>query len=154
MVTFMTQETRLSVLLGAGFSKWAAGLPVAVELFDFAIEPFGVLDDRKMNVVRLAKNAWDQEHPEGLAEQFIAHAIAASHDIRSALLWYIARRLSEPYIWKEWHAGKWRRHVLMIDENRKHERSGVTRARDFLEYEYQVPLSHHLEDTNKQLSLL
>lgn len=105
---------------------------MAAELFDFAIEPFGVRDDRKMKVVRLSKNAWDQEHPEGLAEQFIAHAIAASHDIRTALLWYIARRLSEPYIWKEWHAGKWRRHVLMIDENRKHKRSGVTRARDFL----------------------
>jgi len=132
MVTLMAKATRLSLLLGAGFSKWAAGLPVAAELFDFAIESFGVRDDRKIEVVRLAKSAWEQEHAEGLVEQFIAHALADSPNIRTAVSWYIVRRLSEPYIWKEWHAGKWRRHVLMLDENRKNERAGVTRARDFL----------------------
>ena len=132
MVTLMAQSTRLSVLLGAGFSKWAAGLPVAAELFDFAVERFGVRDERQFEVVRLAKNAWDQEHAEGLAEQFIVHALAGSHDIRTAVIWYIVRRVSAPYIWKEWHAGKWRRHVLMIDENRKYERPGVTHARQFL----------------------
>jgi hypothetical protein len=132
MLTLMKQATRLSVILGAGFSKWAAGLPVAAELFDFAIEPFGVSDDRKIEFVRLAKQTWDQDHAEGVVEQFIAHALAGTHDMRTAVSWYIVRRFSEPYIWKEWHAGKWRRHVLMIDENRKFERAGVMPARDFL----------------------
>jgi hypothetical protein len=132
MMDLITQEEKLSVLIGAGFSKWAAGLPVASELFDFTIEPFGVRDERQMRIVRLAKNAWDQEHPDGLAEQFIAYAMSTSRQLRTAVLWFIARRLSEPYIWQEWHSGKWRRHVLMIDENRKYERPGVTLARDFI----------------------
>src|SRR5262249_52164727 len=71
------------------------------------------------------------QHPNGTSEEFIAHAIAHK-ELRSAVIWYITRRLSEPYIWQEWHAGRNRRHVLMIDENRKLQRPGVTRARDFL----------------------
>ncbi len=120
------------MLLGAGFSKWAGGLPVVAELFDFAIEPFGLRDERKIQIVRSAKEAWDAEHAKSLAEQFIAHALAGQPDIRTAVSWYIVRRLSDPYVWREWHAGRWRRHVLMVDENRKYERLGVTRARDFL----------------------
>lgn len=118
----MSQATGFSVLLGAGFSKWAGGLPVMAELFDFAIEPFGVRDERRMQIVRAAKEAWDAEHAKSLAEQFVAHALAGQLDIRAAVSWYIVRRLSDPYIWREWHAGRWRRHVLMVDEKRKFER--------------------------------
>ena len=39
----------LALFLGAGFSKWAANLPVASELFDFAIHPFGVREERKLH---------------------------------------------------------------------------------------------------------
>jgi hypothetical protein len=130
--SLQTQARTVSVFLGAGFSKWAAGLPVAAELFDSAIETFGVRDEQKIEIVRAAKRAWSAEYPEGTAEQFVAHALADSDDICSAILGYIVRRLSEPYVWREWHAGRWRRHVLMIDENRKHKRAGVTLARDFL----------------------
>lgn len=128
----MIQPTGLAVFLGAGFSKWAAGLPVASELFDFAFDPFGVRDERRIEIVRSEKRAWDAENPEGLTEQFIAHALASHRRVRSAVLWYIVRRLSEPYIWQEWRARRARRQALMIDENRKHDRPGVTRARDFL----------------------
>lgn len=31
----------LAMFLGAGFSNWAASLPVARQLFDFEIEPWG-----------------------------------------------------------------------------------------------------------------
>ena len=48
------------------------------------------------------------------------------------VLWYVVRRLSEPYIWQEWHSGKDRRHVLMIDEKRKYDRPGVKAVNDFL----------------------
>jgi len=128
----MTRRTGFAVLLGAGFSKWAAGLPVAAHLFDFQLAPSGVREEGKLRLVRQLKAAWDSEHPDGIAEQFIAHALAGPPRVSSAVLWYIVRRLSEPYIWTEWHAGKWRRHVLMIDENRRLERPGVTRARAFL----------------------
>lgn len=132
MAESMTRRTDLAVLLGAGFSKWAAGLPVATELFDFQVEPFGKQEDNKLRFVRQLKAAWDNQRPDATAEQFIAHALAGPPRDRSVVLWYIVRRLSEPYIWTEWHAGRWRRHVLMIDENRRLERPGVTRARDFL----------------------
>lgn len=121
----------LSVLIGAGFSKWAAGLPVANELFDSPITPFGKRDSEKAEIVHLAREAWAAKHPHATAEQFIAYALAQSENLRSAVIWYIVRRLSEPYIWQEWHAGRWRRHVLMIDEYRKFERPGVPLAQEF-----------------------
>jgi hypothetical protein len=120
----------LGVLVGAGFAKWAAGLPIASELFISKIEPFGPSDARRAQTVLRAREAWLEQHPEGASEEFIAHALALGEKLRKAVIWYIARRLSEPYIWQEWHAGRQRRHVLMIDEDRKYQRPGVTRARD------------------------
>ncbi|MCJ7619307.1 MAG: SIR2 family protein [Anaerolineae bacterium] len=123
----------LALLLGAGFSKWAANLPVAGELFDFAVEIWGPRDARKLDIVRSCKGAWDTTHPGSLAEQFIADALSFAEREKKAVLWYLTRRLSEPFIWREWHAGRWRRHVLMIDENRRLQIDGVVRARDFLQ---------------------
>jgi len=122
----------LALLLGAGFSKWAGGLPVASELFDFDIEIWGPRDSRRLDIVRSRKEAWDATHPMGLAEEFIAQASTFREREKKAILWYLTRRLSEPFIWREWHAGRWRRHVLMIDENRRFAIEGVVRARDFL----------------------
>jgi hypothetical protein len=123
----------LALLLGAGFSKWAAGLPVASELFDFDLEIWGPRDARKFETARSCKESWDATHPAGLPEQFIADALSFAGRQREAILWYLTRRLSEPFIWSEWHAGRWRRHVLMIDENRRFQIDGVVRARDFLQ---------------------
>jgi hypothetical protein len=123
----------LVLLLGAGFSKWASGLPVARELFDLDVEIWGRRDARKLGIVRSLKEGWDQEHAGGLAEQFIADSLHRRQNEREAVLWYIARRLSEPFIWREWHAGRWRRQVLMIDENRRFDIQGVVRAKEFLE---------------------
>ena len=123
----------LALLLGAGFSKWAGDLPVAGELFDFDIEIWGPRDAGKLEVVRSCKEAWDAKHPDGLAEQFIAHALSFAEREKKAVLWYLTRRLSEPFIWREWHAGRWCRHVLMIDENRRFDIEGVVRARDFIQ---------------------
>jgi len=123
----------LALLLGAGFSKWAGDLPVAGELFDFDIEIWGPRDAGKLEVVRSCKEAWDAKHPDGLAEQFIADALGFAETQKEAVLWYLTRRLSEPFIWREWHAGRWRRHVLMIDESRRFQIEGVVRARDFIQ---------------------
>jgi hypothetical protein len=127
----MSKAASLGVLVGAGFAKWAAGLPIASELFDSEIEPFGLRDVQKAQTVRHAREAWLEEHPHATSEEFIAYALA-HEKLRTAVIWYIMRRLSEPYIWQEWRSGRWRRHVLMIDENRKYQRPGVTRAREFL----------------------
>jgi len=122
----------IALLAGAGFSKWAAGLPLAKELFDFQIEPFGVREAAWLERARELKSSWDEQHPGEPAEAFIAHALEQGAESQRVVLWYVVRRLSDPYIWKEWHAGRWRRHVLMLDENRKLARPGVRQVRDFL----------------------
>jgi hypothetical protein len=123
----------LALFLGAGFSRWAGNLPLGSQLFDFAVEPFGVREQRRLERLVQYKHDWDAANPAGLAEQFIA-SVLSSEDERSKedVLWYVARRLSQAFIWEEWHAGRQRRHVLMIDENRKWERPGVRPAADFI----------------------
>jgi hypothetical protein len=124
----------LGLLLGAGFSKWAADLPVASGLFDFAIEPFGIREAKRLELIANLHHDWQTDEPNGYAEQFIAHVLAEGNAAaRNALLWYLVRRLSEPYIWFERHAGRNRRHVLMIDENRRLDRPGVRKTQQFLQ---------------------
>ncbi|MGV7976222.1 MAG: SIR2 family protein [Anaerolineaceae bacterium] len=121
----------VTLIVGAGFSKWAANLPVAKELFDFAIEPFGVREEKKLSSIREIKASWDLDHPTDTAEAFIDFAIHQNQETSKLVVWYVVRRLSEPYIWKEEHAGKTRRHVLMLDEHRKDDRPGVKEAQGF-----------------------
>ena len=122
----------LGLFLGAGFSKWAADLPVASELFDFQIEPWGQREERRLGIVKRKKADWDQRHPDDLAEEFIGYALTLRQEERKPVLWYIVRRLSRDFIWKEFHAQKCRRHHLMVDENRKWNIPGVVRAHNFL----------------------
>jgi hypothetical protein len=128
----MSKSGNLSLFVGAGFSKWAADLPIASELFDLQVKPFGPREAQRVRIVREAREAWFAQNPDGTSEEFIAHAFALDAKVHAAVIWYIVRRLSEPYIWQEWHAGRWRRHVLMINENRKYQRPGVARVRGFL----------------------
>lgn len=123
----------IALLVGAGFSKWAGGLPLACDLFDFQIAPFGVREEQRLEKVRRLKEDWDHANPSAYTEVFISSVLSMGNETTKRLvLWYIVRRLSEPYIWKEWHAGRWRRHVLMVNENRKESRPGVLEARSFL----------------------
>lgn len=123
----------LAIFLGAGFSKWAADLPVASQLFDFDIEPWGPRERRNIEIVKSIKQNWDKRYPQGLSEQFIADALRLPEKDRKHILKYITRRLSEPFIWKEFHAQKWRRQTFMIDENRRFQIDGVLKAKDFLQ---------------------
>lgn len=129
----MRQVSPLALFLGAGFSKWAVNLPLAHELFDFDIAPLGPRDRSKLAIAQSAKENWDRVHPQGLAEEFIAEALGYPPKHREAVLWYIGRRLSEPFIWTERHAFRTRRHTLMIDEYRKFQVSGVDKAQRFLQ---------------------
>ncbi len=126
------KERTFALFLGAGFSKWSVGLPVASQLFDFHIESWGPRETKKLERVKLIKHNWDIQHPDGLAEQFISYALNFEENKRKSILWYIVRRLSEPFIWKEFHAQKWRRHVFMIDEHRKFKVEGIVKAQSFL----------------------
>ena len=123
----------LALLLGAGFSKWAVDLPVASQLFDFAIEPFGSREAKMIAAVQTLKNTWDLNHPNEYAEKFIADAMQFPVKNKQAVLAYIVRRLSEPFIWKEFYGQRQRRHYLMIDENRRFEIPGIRKAKDFIE---------------------
>lgn len=123
----------LAFILGAGFSKWAADLPLASQLFDFGIEPFGAREQRRLQRVKHLKAEWDSANTDASAEEFISSVLCSTNDAnKKDILWYIVRRLSEPYIWQEWHGGRRRRHVLMINENRKFDRYGVQVASDFI----------------------
>jgi len=134
-------EIMIALFLGAGFSKGIADLPVSSELFDFDVEPWGPREYKKLEVVKLFKHNWDISHPYGLTEQFIADALNSQKNTKEAVLWYITRRISKPFIWKEFYAQRWRRHVLMIDENRRFNINGVNKARGFLQRFYGLALA-------------
>src|SRR5207245_1987356 len=107
--------------------------PVANQLFDFAIRPDGSREERKLRFVHATKEDWDKDNPDGPVEQFIAFALTLPRDERECVVWYITRRLSEPFIWREYAWQRQRRHVLMFDENRRFEINGVLRAKHFLD---------------------
>jgi hypothetical protein len=123
----------LALFLGAGFSKWAADLPLASQLFDLRIRQPGLREQPRLERVRNLQIAWNAKNPAGRAEQFIGEVLSSNNARNHRdLIWYVVRRLSEPYIWEEWHAQRMRRHVLMIDENRKWDRPGVRIAEAFI----------------------
>lgn len=134
---------RTAFLLGAGFSKWAANVPVASELFDFRIST-SARDRPKLSLVRGLKHDWDSANPGAYAEEFIAHILEKGLQAhRNALKWYIARRLNEPFLW-EWERAydaptPWRRRTLGIDEVSKRRLRGVSIAETFL--------ANEMEDT-------
>ncbi len=119
-------------LLGAGFSRWAADVPVAAQLFDFRISATS-RDRPKLDLVRSLKESWDDAHPGAYAEQFIAHVFERYlQREQAALSWYIARRLNEPFLWRQQHGGVVRRRTLSIDETYKRHLPGLSTVRDFL----------------------
>lgn len=119
---------RLCLLLGAGFSKWSVNLPVAKDLFDFNITLDGPKEKRKIEKVIDLKQSWHKDHPHSHSEQFIEYSLSPSGNNSELVIWYVVRRLSEPFIWRE---GR-RRHVLMIDENRKFGVNGMSEASNFI----------------------
>jgi hypothetical protein len=145
----MSDKT-FGLFLGAGFSKWAVNLPVATQLFDFSIQPSGPRESSKLDVIKSIKGAWDVEHPNGLSEQFIADALDFDEKSKSAVLWYIVRRLSDPFIWTEFHAQKQRRHIFMIDEHRRFGVPGLKKAQNFIQ-QFNSPLLGGIITTNYDL---
>jgi hypothetical protein len=123
----------IGIFLGAGFSKWAADLPLVSQLFDFQVSPFGPRESAKLDLVTKLKSTWDEKNINASPELFIADALSYSVKDRKAVLWYIVRRLSDAFIWTEYHSQRQRRHVLMIDEHRKYQVTGVKRAKSLFD---------------------
>jgi hypothetical protein len=46
----------IALLVGAGFGKWAADLPLTHELFDLAVEPWGFQERRRLMTVAQRSN--------------------------------------------------------------------------------------------------
>jgi hypothetical protein len=118
----------LSLLLGAGFSKWAAGCPLASELFDFKIEPKNQLEPKKLDRLKRIKTDWDQANPTLLAEAFVTWAINESVSLERLVSWYVTRRVSDEFL-ATIEGGI---QTFQINERRAREHHGVIKAQRFL----------------------
>lgn len=117
----------LGVLLGAGFSKWAANLPVAAELFDFS-GANGTSRNSAESLLEADVQKWKASNPEGLPEQFILWAIRNSSRTRSRAIGFLTRRLSLPFAARILGGNA----TFMIDDRRAQQHAGVLRAKGAL----------------------
>lgn len=123
----------IGLFLGAGFSKWCMDLPLAKDLFDFNINIFGVEEQKLLSHIKYQKKLWDSENEIQLSEKFVADILIHKYGISSPLLWYIARRLSDPFIYTDISPnGKKRRRPLMFNEYYKNNIPGIIKAKSFI----------------------
>jgi hypothetical protein len=139
LAEWFSYEGKYCLFCGAGFSKWAVGLPTAYELFDFKIRTYGIRESSKLKKIQDFKIKWDKEHPSGKAEEFIGYSIDHPTEYEKLVVWYIARRLAEPFIEKDDPSMLSNnevegRRLLAINEKRKFKREGVKKATDFINY--------------------
>lgn len=118
----------IGLLLGAGFSKWAADLPLAAELFDFDIAAHNQRDARKLQRIATRKREWDGRNPGGLSEHFVSEMIRSSIRDKKLVTWYVTRRLSDPFVGRMLGGTQ----ALMIDDKRKFQSNGVRVAHEVL----------------------
>jgi hypothetical protein len=133
LVDWVSLGSKYCLFFGAGFSKWAANLPTAAELFDFNIEPWGLREGKRLEDIKKIKDLWDIENPNGNPEEFIRELIESGSEESKLIHWYICRRLADPFIWVDHYTSGSKRHVLMIDEYRKYDIQGVKEAQRFIE---------------------
>jgi hypothetical protein len=115
------------LLLGAGFSRWAAQLPVVSGLFDLAVEPFNQRDRQRLSAFAQFKARRDEMSPGTHPEAFVRAALQSP--FARLTQWYITRRLSEPFVASITRGFQ----SLMIDDRRKWNVEGVCLARAFVE---------------------
>jgi hypothetical protein len=126
-----------ALVIGAGFSKWAAGLPIAEGLFDFRITPLDTTEQRRIDRLKAEKRHRDDDNRAGLAEQFVAYMLQKTDRTHKTVLWYVTRRLSEPFVASILGG----RQTLMIDDARARTLRGVQRVQRFLEKFSASPIS-------------
>ena len=124
----MRGERLKALVLGAGFSKWAAGLPVAAQLFYMNINTRSEREHRRLAVIDQDFKSWRKANPVATAEAFVQWSLARSPRHARRIIWYVARRLSDEFL-TPISGGTT---ALMIDEKRTSAHEGVLRAREFL----------------------
>jgi len=114
----------LTLLIGAGFSKWSMNLPVISQLFDFDVSLTNPREIHRLELLRNLKEEWDKSNPNTNNELFIWDCLSRGIHIPKRLIWYISRRLSEPFI-STILGG---RQAFMIDDSRRLEIDGIKKA--------------------------
>jgi len=118
----------ISLFLGAGFSKWAANLPLVGELFDFNISTYNQRDCSRLESITRLKENWDKNNPDKNNEFFIRDMLTESNLKKRLVKWFVTRRLSDPFIATVLGGTQ----VLMIDDKRALSMEGVKKAQEFL----------------------
>jgi hypothetical protein len=134
---WLPPDERYCLFCGAGFSKWAVGLPTTYELFDFKIKTYGSREESKLKQLQELKMKWDIKNPSNNAEEFIGDLIAHSLKYKKLVIWYIVRRLAEPFVEKvhytNIHFPEVRgRRVMGIDDRTKVKIPGIKKAANFI----------------------
>lgn len=119
----------IAAFLGAGFSRWAADLPLASELFDFKIRSRNERESRWVDQVKKEWLNWTDQNPHGYVEEFISMSLQLPETRRKRVIWYITRRLSDPFMC-ELMGG--RTATFAVNEKRLAQMPGVVRAQKFL----------------------
>jgi hypothetical protein len=117
-----------SLFLGAGFSKWAANLPVVSDLFDMDIHTHNQRDAVRLSSFHVFKKKWDTLHPGVHPEEFIRVTLSGNKTRAKQLIWYVTRRLSDSFIARMLGGTQ----TLMIDDKRARTHPGVVLASAFL----------------------
>lgn len=88
----------ITLFLGAGFSKWAFDLPLVNQLFDFDIKTTTEAESKKLELIKNDWTAWREENPDCSPEKFVHWSLVKSSHRKSRVIWYVNRRLSEPFM--------------------------------------------------------
>ena len=120
----------LAAFLGAGFSRWASDLPVAAELFDFNIRTRGRREHRRAELVQQDWVRWRDVNPGQPAELFVGWALQQSANCRKRVVWYVTRRLSDPFLCRILGGTA----TFQIDDRRARELPGVRRGQRLLQH--------------------
>lgn len=118
----------ITLLLGAGFSKWAFNLPLVDHIFDFDISTTNEQESRKLELLESDWSKWRSKNLEGTPEKFIYWSIYKSSHRRSRIIWYVNRRLTEPFMTRI--SGSYT--AAMFDERVVRENEQIIKIKKFL----------------------
>jgi hypothetical protein len=117
-----------ALILGAGFSKWAADLPVVSQLFDMEVSARTDREDKRLAAIERDFRVWESANQGKSPELFVQWCQEKSTVCAKRMNWYVSRRLSDPFLSRILGGNT----ALMIDEKRTSQHQGVLRARGFL----------------------
>lgn len=90
----------ITLFLGAGFSKWAFDLPLVNQLFDLNISATSEQEVKKLALIEKDWGDWREKNPDVTPEKFVYWCMNKSSHRKSRIIWYVSRRLTEPFMTK------------------------------------------------------